>query len=84
MRDTPPEVEKRFHDMLMARSGGERVAMACGMFQMAREMMRASILADNPNATEREVRREIFLRTYGADFDPETLKKVLRGLGLEP
>ena len=78
MKDTPPEVEERFRQMLMARTPGERLEMACDMFQMARELMRAQILAENPKATEKEVRREIFLRTYGQDFDAETLNKILR------
>ncbi len=81
MRDTSPEVERRYREMLLSRSGEERLKMGCSMFGMARALFRASILAKNPDATAGELRRAIFLRWYGREFDAETKQKILSALG---
>ncbi len=43
MKDTTPEVEKRFHEMMMARSGAERLIMGSRMFDAARAIVIASL-----------------------------------------
>ena len=80
MRDTTPEVETFYRRLMMERSGAERLRMACEMFSTAKALARAGILAQNPNLSEREVRREIFLRFYGKDFDAPSLSKIMRAL----
>jgi hypothetical protein len=80
MNDTPPEIERRYREMLLQRSGEERLRMGCSMFTFTRELVVASVLAKTPNVSPSELRRAIFLRFYGDDFDPETREKVLRVL----
>ncbi len=80
MRDTPPEIERRFREMLLQRSGEDRLKMGCSMHQFAKMVVRASVLAANPRATPADLRRALFLRFYGRDFDPQTCRKVLLAL----
>ncbi|HHT9111224.1 MAG TPA: hypothetical protein ACFYDZ_08730 [Candidatus Brocadiaceae bacterium] len=80
MNDTDPIMETRFLEMMMKKSGQERLKMGFSMFDMARRQVIASIKAKNPNADIKEIRREIFLRFYGQDFSPEEREKILRHL----
>lgn len=80
MNDTSPEMEQRFREMLMARSGEERLKMACSMHETARHLVIASLLQENPNATPEELRRGLFLRFYGQDFSPEESERILTAL----
>jgi hypothetical protein len=80
MRDTPPEVEKRFRDMMLQRSGEERLKMGCSMRQFAQTVVRASVLAKHPRATAAELRRELFRQFYGRDVSPAQCRKVLSEL----
>jgi hypothetical protein len=78
--DTPPEVERRFQEMLLQRSGEDRMKMGCSAHQFAKMVVRASVLAANPSATSATVRQAVFLRFYGRDFDPAAQAKILRAL----
>ena len=77
MGDTHPEIEERFHQMMMARSGEERFLMGCSMFDAAKRLVRASILASHPEASEAEIRQQLFLRFYGHEFAPEERERIL-------
>ena len=77
MRDTSPEMEARFHAMLMARSSVERLEMSCAMFDDARRIVEASIRATNPAIDEVSLRQAVFLRFYGHEFGPEQRERIL-------
>lgn len=62
----------------MQRTGAERVSMGDEMFSMARRIMTASLEAQGYRGME--LRKQIFLRTYGTDFTPETLDKICQAL----
>ena len=81
MRDTSPEMEARYHAMLLARSGEARLRMAGSMYATARALVVASILELNPSASAAEVRQALFLRFYGHEFDAETRARILARLG---
>lgn len=72
-----PEMESYFNELIMKKSGQERLKMGFPMFDMARRQVLASIKKDNPNADPGEIRREIFLRFYGQDFPPAEQERVL-------
>lgn len=76
MKDTPDKIERKFRDMLLARSGEERLKMGFSMHATARALVKASISEKNPVA----VNRELFLRFYGEEFEPEARDKILRAL----
>lgn len=80
MKDTAPEVERRYREMLLSRSGAERLKMGCSMHATARTLVLASIHENDPQASPVVVRRELFLRFYGSDFGPAERARILAAL----
>jgi len=78
MNDTVPEIESRFHQMMMKKSGQKRLKMGLSMFNVARRQVEASIKVNKPNADIRDIRKGIFLRFYGHEFSPEEQEKILK------
>jgi hypothetical protein len=76
--DTSPDVAETYHQMLMSRSGAERLRMACHMFSSARTIVEAGLTADGDWS---DMRARVFERTYGRDFpadERETIVDALR------
>jgi hypothetical protein len=84
MSDTRPEVAEQYRRLLLSRSGEERLKMGSSMHATARALIRASVLERNPLASADVLRRELFLRLYGNEFDAETQERILARLGLDP
>jgi hypothetical protein len=84
MSDTPPAIERRYRDLLLRRSGAERLAMACSMHAAATALVRASILETDPGISPAGLRRALFLRFYGDDFEAGPRAAILRALGDPP
>ena len=80
MTDTPPEVMQRYRAMLLARSPEERLKMGCSMGATARALVRASVLARDPHASPAAVRRALFLRFYGHEFDAAARERIMASL----
>lgn len=80
MKDTSDTLERKFYAMLMKRSGEERLKMGCSMHAMAQALVRASTLEEDPSASPGTLRKALFLRFYGQDFDPAARKKILQAL----
>jgi hypothetical protein len=80
MNDTPPEINERFRTMLMARTGEERLIMGCAMRDSARMIVEASLRAKDPQATAQTIRKGLFLRFYGHEFDADTHAKILAAI----
>jgi hypothetical protein len=76
VKDTPDEIEKKFRNMLLARSGEERLKMGCSMDAMGRALVRASISKRDPIV----VKQALFMRFYGEEFRPKERKRILRAL----
>jgi hypothetical protein len=69
--------------MLLARSPEERLKMGCSMGATARTLVRASVLAHDPQASAAAVRRALFLRFYGHEFPTVERETILVRLGQE-
>ena len=80
MKDTPPEMDARYQDMLMQRSGEERLMMGCAMRETARALVEASIREQYPQATLETIRKGLFLRFYGQEFDADSRTKILAAI----
>ncbi len=80
MTDTPPEVEARVRALLAARSGSDRVRMACEMFTMARALIGADIGRRDPALSPVEQRVKLFERLYADDLDEATRTRVVARL----
>ena len=55
MNDTSPLVESQFLNMMMEKSGQERLRMGFSMFEMARRQVVASVKMNNPDADVKEI-----------------------------
>lgn len=80
MNDTPPEVEERYRAMLMQRTGAERLIMGCAMRDTALAFAETSLREQNPEATEADIRKGLFLRFYGHEFDAPTRAKIVAAI----
>ena len=80
MKDTSPEMDARYQDMLMQRSGEERLMMGCAMRETARALVEASIREQDPQATLETIRKGLFLRFYGQEFDADSRTKILAAI----
>ena len=81
MNDTRPEIAEKYRQMLLSRSGEERLRMGSSMNATARALIRGSVLARDPQASPATLRRALFLRLYGHEFDAEAREKILARLG---
>ncbi|ULA62505.1 MAG: hypothetical protein LZF86_40008 [Nitrospira sp.] len=77
MNDTSTDMDQRYRAMLMQRTGEERLVMGCAMGDTARALVEASLRGHDPQATIKTIRKGLFLRFYGHEFDPETRAKIL-------
>lgn len=66
MTDTDPQVDRKFYEMVMTRSGEERFMMGIRSFEVARTMVLASLPKDLPDA---ELKRKLFERMYGSSME---------------
>ncbi|MCZ6546520.1 MAG: hypothetical protein O6837_00155 [Deltaproteobacteria bacterium] len=73
MKDTSAGMERKFREIVLERSGEERLKMGCSMHSAARALVKASISEKDPIA----VNRALFLRFYGGEFEPKERKKIL-------
>jgi hypothetical protein len=80
MKDTSDAMESKYRNMLLERSGEERLKMGCSMHATAQALVRASALQADPSASLSTLRKILFLRFYGQDFNAATRKRILRAL----
>jgi hypothetical protein len=80
MNDTSPDMESRYRTMIMERSGEERLKMGCAMRETARAFVEAAIREQDPQATPEAVRKGLFLRFYGHEFDVKSREKILAAI----
>jgi hypothetical protein len=80
MNDTSTEMDQRYRAMLMQRTGEERLIMGCAMRDTARAIVEASLRERDPQATVETIRKGLFLRFYGHEFDTETRAAILAAI----
>ena len=82
MNDTSPKITAYYDRMIMERSPQDRLRMGCSMFDTAKEIVRSSILEADPHISAPELKKKIFLRFYGQDFEAEQKIKIIEALTL--
>jgi hypothetical protein len=80
MFDTHPEIAIRYRDLMMSKSGHERLLMGCSMYDAAKQIVRDAISNEHPDITDEEMKKEIFLRFYGREFSPSDREKFISAL----
>ncbi len=77
MNDTTPEIQEKINEIYKNKSGEEKLLIALSMFETARELVISSL---PNNLSEKELRKELFLRFYGNDFAVDEKEKILANL----
>lgn len=80
MNDTSPAVKVKMQEMMKQKSPQERLAMGCSMYDMSKQIVVSSILQQTPKISAAELRRKLFLRFYGNDFDAVRSEEILKQL----
>jgi hypothetical protein len=80
MNDTHPEIAALFRKLMMQKSGEQRLVMGCSMYDAAVQIVRSSICNANPDITEEQMRKEIFMRFYGHEFSKADRDRILSAL----
>lgn len=80
MFDTHPDIVFRYRDLMMSKSGQERLLMGCSMYDAAKQIVRSAIFNSHPGITEEEMKKEIFLRFYSKEFRPADRVKIIFAL----
>ena len=75
MNDTSPQIERMVRELMMNRSGAERIKMASDMFDAARTLAMASF---SPKLADIEVRAHLCERFYRGDVDVDAFSIALR------
>ncbi|MGB2864368.1 MAG: hypothetical protein WBC05_13645 [Sedimentisphaerales bacterium] len=83
MFDTHPDVAIRFRDLMMSKTGQQRLLMGCSMYDTAKQIVRSAIYNSRPEITDEETKKEIFLRFYGQEFSRADREKILSVLTSE-
>ncbi len=85
MNDTDSDVQRRLDAMYAVLSPAERVKKTLGMFETAKELVRAGLLNQNPSMEEDEIKTRIFLRFYSDCFDREEIERITSSVpGMKP
>lgn len=80
MNDTSPEMAKKMLEMIQGKSPIERFKMGCSMYDTSRYLVIRGILENNPNISEIDLRKELFLKFYHDDFNSIEIQKILKHL----
>ena len=80
MNDTHPDVAVRYRDLMMSKTGEQRLRMGCSMYDAAKQIVRSAIYNSRPEITDAEMKREIFLRFYGHEFSRADREKLISAL----
>ncbi len=77
MNDTSPEIEKILFERMGRKTSAERLEIGCRMFDFSKEIVRSSLLNSNPHISPVQLRKELFLRFYGHEFEGLQREKIL-------
>ena len=77
MNDTDPKTAKKFAAMMAAREPAERLRMASSMFDTGRILVLAGLKEQNPELNEAQLRKQLFIRLYGADFTKSEIDRIV-------
>jgi len=81
MNDTNPDIAVRFRNLMMSKTGQQRLRMGCSMYDTAKQIVLSAIHNRQPGITDAEIKREVFLRFYGSEFSQADKEKFLSALG---
>ena len=78
LKDTPEAIELKYRLMLKDISNERRLKMGCSMFKLAGSFIICS--PTEQGISSDELRKHLFLRIYGDDFDEDVKKSIMARL----
>ena len=79
MRDVL-SAEDRMRELMAQRTPAERLQMCSRMFAGAKTLMQAGMAQQQGGAEVADMRRQLFLRLYGADFSENQRDAILKAI----
>jgi len=80
MNDTHPDIAIKFQELIMSKSGEQRLLMGCSMYDTAKKIVQNALSSQHPEITAKEMREGIFSRFYGHEFTEAEKQKILSAL----
>lgn len=80
MNDTHHRAAAKMKELMQKKSPEERLVMGCAMFDFSKQLVITSISKNKSHLSLPALRKELFLRFYGIDFDSEKQAKILSHL----
>ncbi len=77
---TASTADERIRMLMASRSPAERLRMCARMFAGAKALVLAGMAEEHRQGSPSTIRRQLFLRMYGADFSREQREAILKGL----
>src|SRR5579872_3506005 len=81
MDDTRSDIARKVRELFQLKSPLERLKMGFSMHETSKYLVARSIYENTPIYSGAELRREMFLKFYGDDFDPDAREKIIRHFG---
>ncbi|WP_284452515.1 hypothetical protein [Parachlamydia acanthamoebae] len=78
MDDTPPNITSKMCEMIRLKSPVDRLKMGAAMYETSKYLIIRSILENDPHISESDLRKEIFLKFYGHDYDLSQQEKIIK------
>ena len=80
VNDTDPKITLKLKEMMQKKTEQERLIFGCSMFDFSKQLVMSSILQKKPHLSAGLLRRELFLRFYGNDFNSDQQEKIVKQL----
>lgn len=77
MNDTSPQIEEKMRELIRRKTPEERLKMGCSMHAFSKQLVIHSLLRARPGLSPADLRRELFLRFYGDDFNRVERQKIV-------
>jgi len=77
MNDTPTEIKQLYNKMLLSKSPLERLRMTSRMYDSVKKLAISGILKEGRHLDPPRLRRELFLRIYGNDFQATDREQIM-------
>jgi len=78
MKDTDRDTQKKYRELMLKKSGEERLKMGFDMFRFASKFIISSLR--EKGVEDSDLRKEVFLRVYGNDFSEEEKRNIIARL----
>ena len=80
MNDTPPEIWAIMNELIAKKTSAERFKMGSSMHATSRHLIILALLKDNPEISEADLKKALFLKFYQEDFPAEERERILQAI----